>query len=74
MDIVETLEGVPLKVEVVNFDSIRDNTVKVVVAAVAAAVATTIATRLTEKSMDRLIAKREAAKAEEAKNKKKTDD
>lgn len=49
--------GEPLKVEVVNFDSIRDNAVKMVVAAVAV----TVVTKLVEKSMESIIAKRQMA-------------
>lgn len=59
--------GEPLKVEVVNFDSIRDNAVKMVIAAVAV----TVTTKLVEKSMEAILAKRLAAKkqaATEAKN------
>lgn len=51
----------PIKVEVVNFDNIRDNTVKVVVAAVAG----TIVTVLVEQSIQTYFAKRRAKKRSE---------
>ena len=57
------VDGDVVKVEVVNFDSIRDNTVKIVVAAIAG----TIATKLVEKSMETYFRKRAAKKREAAK-------
>lgn len=53
--------GEPIKVEVVNFDNLRDNTVKVVLAAVAG----TIATKLVEKSIETYFAKRKLKKKSE---------
>jgi putative effector of murein hydrolase LrgA (UPF0299 family) len=57
------VNGEVIKVEVVNFDNIRDNTVKIVVAAIAG----TIATKLVEKSMETYFRKRAARKREAAK-------
>jgi hypothetical protein len=57
------VDGEVIKVEVVNFDNIRDNTVKIVVAAIAG----TIATKLVEKSMETYFRKRAARKHEAAK-------
>lgn len=51
-----------IKVEVVNFDSIRDNTVKVMVAALAGAVVTTITTKFVEAAVEKNLAKRRAKK------------
>lgn len=63
---LETGSGEPIKVEVVNFDSIRDNTLKVVVAAVA----TTIVSMIVEESMKSYFAKRRNRKMREEISKK----
>lgn len=59
---INTSDGEVIKVEVVNFDSIRDNTVKIVVAAVAG----TIATKLVERGMETYFTKRAARRRAEA--------